>query len=110
MLASRASSSARSSPASSGSSAGSSLVLGIALFGPFFAPTPRRADRGIPFEDPSGARRSAPTSSAATCSRVLWGGRSVLALAGSATADRVRPRGLVIGLVAGYTRSLVDPC
>lgn len=41
-------------------------------------------------------------------SRVLWGGRSVLWLAGAATI-LAYAIGLVIGLVAGYSRSLVDP-
>jgi peptide/nickel transport system permease protein len=41
-------------------------------------------------------------------SRVLYGGRSVLGLAAAATALAYL-LGLAIGLVAGYSRSLVDP-
>ena len=41
-------------------------------------------------------------------SRVLWGGRSVLALAGLATV-LAYAGGITIGLVAGYSRSLIDP-
>ena len=41
-------------------------------------------------------------------SRVLWGGRSVFVLAGIATAIAYAG-GLLVGLLAGYTRSLVDP-
>jgi peptide/nickel transport system permease protein len=41
-------------------------------------------------------------------SRALWGGRSVLALAGLATL-LAYAGGIVVGLVAGYSRSLLDP-
>ena len=46
----------------------------IALFGPFFAPHAPDEPIGMPFEGPSSeTRRSAPTSSAATCSRACSG-------------------------------------
>src|SRR6185437_245057 len=41
-------------------------------------------------------------------SRLLWGGRSIVGLAVVATALAYLV-GVSIGLVAGYTRSLVDP-
>ena len=62
------------------------LVLGIALFGPFFAPHAPDEPIGMPFEGPSGdASLGTDRLGRDVLSRVLWGGRSVLALAGLAT-------------------------
>jgi ABC-type dipeptide/oligopeptide/nickel transport system permease subunit len=62
------------------------LVVGIALFGPFFAPHSPTEPVGIPFERPSGeALLGYDQLGRDVLSRVLWGGRSVLALAGLAT-------------------------
>jgi ABC-type dipeptide/oligopeptide/nickel transport system permease subunit len=84
------------------------LVLGVAVLGPFFAPHSPTASIGIPFDGPS---RSAPLGydllGRDVLSRVLWGGRSVLGLAGAATVLAYAAGGLV-GLVAGYSRSVLD--
>jgi peptide/nickel transport system permease protein len=85
------------------------FVLFVALFGPFFAPHSPTAPIGIPFEGPT---TEAPLGydvlGRDVLSRVLWGGRSVLALAGLATLLGYLVGG-ILGLVAGYARSLVDP-
>src|SRR4051812_41238156 len=85
------------------------LVVAIALFGPFLAPHPLDQPVGTPFERPSAeAWLGTDFLGRDVLSRVLWGGRSVLALAGLATL-LAYAGGLAIGLVAGYTRSLLDP-
>jgi peptide/nickel transport system permease protein len=85
------------------------LVLGIALFGPFFAPYSPTESVGPPFEKPNGqALLGTDRLGRDVLSRVLWGGRSVLALAGLATL-MAYAIGVVIGLVAGYVRRLVEP-
>ncbi len=85
------------------------IVLGIALFGPFFAPHGPSEPIGIPFEGSSGeALLGYDGLGRDVLSRVLWGGRSVLALAGLATLIAYAAGGIV-GLVAGYSRSHVDP-
>jgi peptide/nickel transport system permease protein len=84
------------------------LVLGTAVLGPFFAPHSPTAPIGIPFERPSAdAPLGYDVLGRDVLSRVLWGGRSVLVLAGVATLLAYLAGGLV-GLVAGYARSLVD--
>ena len=79
------------------------LVLLIALVGPLFAPYGPDESIGIPLE---GRSADAPLGTdflgRDVLSRVLWGGRSVLALAGSATLLAYAV-GTAIGLVAGYT-------
>jgi peptide/nickel transport system permease protein len=85
------------------------LVVGIALFGPFFAPHSPSEPIGIPYAGPSaGAPLGYDALGRDVLSRVLWGGRSVLALAGLATLLGYAAGG-IIGLVAGYSRSLLDP-
>jgi peptide/nickel transport system permease protein len=84
------------------------FVLGLALFGPFFAPHPPDEPLGIPFEGPSAdAVFGYDILGRDVLSRVLWGGRSVLALAGVATLIAYVAGG-IIGLAAGYSRSLLD--
>jgi peptide/nickel transport system permease protein len=84
------------------------LVIGTAALGPFFAPHSPTEPIGIPFDGPSAA---APLGydvlGRDVLSRILWGGRSVLALAGLATLLAYAAGGLV-GLLAGYSRSLLD--
>jgi ABC-type dipeptide/oligopeptide/nickel transport system permease subunit len=85
------------------------IVLGIALFGPFLAPHGPSEPIGIPFDGSSGdALLGYDGLGRDVLSRVLWGGRSVLALAGLATLIAYAAGGIV-GLVAGYSRSHVDP-
>jgi peptide/nickel transport system permease protein len=84
------------------------VALLLVVVGPLFAPhSPTR---------PVGAPGTGPSSDALlgtdflgrdVLSRVLWGGRSVIALAGIATALAYVAGGIT-GLVAGYARSRVD--
>jgi peptide/nickel transport system permease protein len=84
-------------------------VVLLALLGPLFAPYPPDEPVGVPFSGPS---EDYPFGTdflgRDVLSRVLWGGRSVLALAGLATV-LAYAGGIVIGLAAGYSRSLLDP-
>jgi ABC-type dipeptide/oligopeptide/nickel transport system permease subunit len=85
------------------------LVAGVALVGPFFAPHGPTESIGIPYEGPSGdALLGYDGLGRDVLSRVLWGGRSVLALAGLATLLAYVAGGLV-GLAAGYSRTWLDP-
>jgi ABC-type dipeptide/oligopeptide/nickel transport system permease subunit len=85
------------------------FVLALAVFGPFVAPHSPTEPIGIPFEGPSAdAPLGYDVLGRDVLSRILWGGRSVLALAGVATLIAYLAGG-VVGLVAGYSRSLVDP-
>jgi peptide/nickel transport system permease protein len=84
------------------------FVIAVAVFGPLVAPHPPTKPVGVPLSGPSS------TSPLGTdylgrdvLSRVLYGGRSVLGLAAAATLLAYLV-GLSIGLVAGYSRSLVD--
>jgi peptide/nickel transport system permease protein len=84
------------------------FVVGVALVGPFFAPHSPTAPIGVPFGGPSAdAPLGYDMLGRDVLSRVLWGGRSVLFLAGAATLLAYLAGGLV-GLVAGYSRSLAD--
>ncbi len=84
------------------------IVLGIALFGPFFAPYSPTKTVATPFEDPSGtALLGTDELGRDVLSRVLWGGRSVLGLALLATGIAYLG-GALIGLVAGYSRGWLD--
>lgn len=84
-------------------------VLLVALVGPFFSPHAPDKPIGVPLEGPTAdAPFGTDFLGRDVLSRVLWGGRSVLALAGLATA-LAYIGGAVIGLVAGYSRSLLDP-
>jgi peptide/nickel transport system permease protein len=85
------------------------LVLFIALFGPFFAPYPPADIVGAPGQPPgSGFILGTDYLGHDVLSRVLWGGRSVVWLSLSATA-LAYIAGSLIGLVAGYSRNLLDP-
>ena len=85
------------------------LILAVVVFGPLFAAHPPDEPIGAPFAVPSSA---APLGTdflgRDVLSRLLWGGRSVVALAGIATVLAYLC-GLVVGLLAGYRRSLLDP-
>jgi peptide/nickel transport system permease protein len=86
-----------------------SFVLLVAVFGPFAAPHSSTAPIGAPLSGPSGnALLGTDFLGRDVLSRLLDGGRSVIGLAGAATALAYLV-GLAVGLVAGYTRSLVDP-
>ncbi len=84
-------------------------VLLVALVGPFFSPHAPDKPIGVALEGPTAdAPFGTDFLGRDVLSRVLWGGRSVLALAGLATV-LAYIGGSVIGLVAGYSRSLLDP-
>jgi peptide/nickel transport system permease protein len=85
------------------------IVLFIALFGPFFAPYDPAAIVGAPGQPPSNSSLlGTDYLGHDVLSRVLWGGRSVLWLSLSTTAIAYAV-GCVVGLVAGYSRNLLDP-
>jgi ABC-type dipeptide/oligopeptide/nickel transport system permease subunit len=85
------------------------FVLAVALLGPYLAPHDPDAPIGLPNSGPSG---SAPFGTDVlgrdVLSRLLHGGRSVILLAAAATILAYLI-GLTIGLVAGFSRSFVDP-
>jgi peptide/nickel transport system permease protein len=85
------------------------FVIAVAVFGPLVAPHSPTQPVGTPLSGPTSA---APLGTdflgRDVLSRVLYGGRSVLGLAAAATILAYL-LGLSIGLVAGYSRSLVDP-
>jgi peptide/nickel transport system permease protein len=84
-------------------------VLGLALLGPLFAPHSPDEPVGVPFAEPTADLPfGTDLLGRDVFSRVLWGGRSVLGLAGLATL-LAYAGGAVIGLLAGYSRSLLDP-
>jgi len=87
---------------------GTAVVL-LAIVGPMFAPHAPAALVGPPFHGPS-AQYPLGTDFLGrdVLSRVLWGGRSVIGLALAATFLGYLV-GIPIGLVAGASRSLVDP-
>lgn len=85
------------------------IVLAIAVFGPFVAPHPLDRPIGIPYEAPSAeAPLGTDFLGRDVLSRVLWGGRSVIVLAGLAVL-LAYVGGLAVGLAAGYSRGLADP-
>lgn len=84
-------------------------VLFIAIFGPFLAPHPPAALLGAPFQAPGAAfPLGTDVLGRDVLSRVLCGGRTVVGYATIATAIAYLVGGS-LGLIAGYTRSLVDP-
>jgi ABC-type dipeptide/oligopeptide/nickel transport system permease subunit len=85
------------------------FVVGVALLGPYLAPHSPTASVGAPDQPPSSAYPfGLDYIGRDVLSRVLNGGRSLLGLALAATALAYLV-GLTIGLVAGYSRSFVDP-
>jgi len=84
------------------------LLAGVALIGPFFAPHSPSEFVGIPYAHVSGALPlGADNLGRDVFSRFLWGGRSVLGLSLLATALGLL-LGVSIGLVAAYSRSILD--
>lgn len=84
------------------------LLVLIAVVGPFFAPHSPTSFAAAPFAKPSSALPlGADNLGRDVLSRFLWGGRSVLGLAFLATTIGVA-LGVTAGLVAAYSRSLVD--
>jgi peptide/nickel transport system permease protein len=85
------------------------FVVLFALVGPFVAPHSPERPVGIPYEGASAeAWLGTDFLGRDVLSRVLWGGRSVLALAGLSVL-LAYVGGLAIGLAAGYSRGIVDP-
>lgn len=85
------------------------FVFAVAFIGPFLAPHDIATPIGAPGEAPSAA---APLGTDLlgrdVLSRLLHGGVSVLWMAAAATAASYLI-GVTIGLVAGYSRSIIDP-
>jgi ABC-type dipeptide/oligopeptide/nickel transport system permease subunit len=85
------------------------FVLAVAIIGPFFAPYGPADIVGAPGSQPSSSNLlGTDYLGHDVLSRVLWGGRSVLWLALAATVLAFA-LGAVVGLIAGYSRSIVDP-
>src|SRR5262245_27544883 len=84
------------------------LLIGVALIGPLFAPHSPSAFVGAPYSKPGGAADLGTDNLGRdVLSRFLWGGRSILGLSIAATAIGLA-LGVVIGLIAAYSRSWVD--
>jgi peptide/nickel transport system permease protein len=84
------------------------LALGVALFGPFFAPYPPDAIFGVAFGKPSSQHLlGLDFVGRDALSRFLWGGRTAIfiALAGTIAGVVV---GIVIGTVSAYRRGWFD--
>jgi peptide/nickel transport system permease protein len=85
------------------------FVLLVAFVGPYLAPHAPTTTIGTPLSGSSGhAPLGTDFLGRDVLSRLLFGGRSVIGLALAATALAYLI-GLTIGLVAGYSQSLVDP-
>jgi ABC-type dipeptide/oligopeptide/nickel transport system permease subunit len=84
------------------------FALLTALFGPFVAPYSPTELAGTPYLPPGGDfLLGTDTLGRDVLSRVLYGGRTVVLLAGAATLAAYAVGG-TIGLVAGYSRSRAD--
>lgn len=84
-------------------------VLGIAFFGPIMSPHATTATIGPPGQGPTaGAPLGTDFLGRDVLSRLLSGGLSVVELGTAATALAYLA-GVTIGLVAGYSRSVLDP-
>jgi peptide/nickel transport system permease protein len=84
------------------------LLVGVALIGPIVAPHAPAEFAAAPFAPPSAAAPlGADNLGRDVLSRFLWGGRSVLGLSLAATAIGL-VLGALIGLVAAYSRSVLD--
>ncbi len=89
--------------------AGSLFLLALIVIGPIFAPHDPAGIVGLPLQRPSGQFLLGTDGLGRdVLSRILWGGRSIVGLAVLATALAYLV-GASIGLLAGYTRSIVDP-
>jgi peptide/nickel transport system permease protein len=85
------------------------LLLALVVLGPLFAPHDPAGIVGVPLQRPDSQFLLGTDSLGRdVLSRVLWGGRSIVGLAVLATA-LAYVAGATIGLLAGYTRTLVDP-
>jgi peptide/nickel transport system permease protein len=85
------------------------LVVAIALLGRNVAPHDPSVPVGAPLSGPSStAHLGTDFLGRDVLSRLLYGGRSVIGVAAAATI-LAYVVGLAIGLIAGYTRSKVDP-
>jgi len=85
------------------------FIVAVALFGRYVAPHGPSESIGVPLTGPSGDNLLGTDSLGRDVfSRLLYGGGSVIALAAAATALAYLA-GLTIGLIAGYSRSFVDP-
>jgi peptide/nickel transport system permease protein len=85
------------------------FVVVVALFGRYVAPHDPNVPVGTPLSGPSSAAHlGTDFLGRDVLSRLLYGGRSVIGLAAAATLLGYAI-GLSIGLIAGYTRSRVDP-
>jgi peptide/nickel transport system permease protein len=84
------------------------LLAGTALIGPFFAPHDPTEFVGLGYSHSSStALLGADNLGRDVLSRFLWGGRSILGLSLAATGIGL-VLGAAIGLVAAYSRSLLD--
>jgi peptide/nickel transport system permease protein len=84
------------------------LLVALALIGPFFAPYSPSEFAAAPYSHPSSAVvLGADNLGRDVLSRFLWGGRSVLGLSIAATLLGLA-LGVTIGLVAAYSRGLLD--
>ena len=87
--------------------AGSLVLLALIVVGPYFAPHDPAAIVSVPLQRPNGQYLLGTDGLGRdVLSRVLWGGRSIVGLAVLATA-LAYVIGASIGLLAGYTRSLL---
>jgi len=85
------------------------FILLVAVVGPFVAPHSSTAPIGTPLAGPSSrALLGTDYLGRDVLSRLLYGGRSLIALAAAATALAYLI-GMFVGLVSGYTRSIADP-
>jgi peptide/nickel transport system permease protein len=84
------------------------LIVLIAIVGPFVAPHSPTELVGGAFAAPGGeAGRGTDTLGRGVLRRWLWGGRTVIVLALLSTIVGVGA-GLIIGLIAAYTRGVID--
>jgi peptide/nickel transport system permease protein len=83
------------------------VLLGIAFIGPYFAPASPTDFTGSPFGTSSASAFGTDGLGRDVLSRFLWGGRSVFALTTIATGLAVI-LGTAIGLIAAYSRNLLD--
>ncbi len=85
------------------------FVVLVAMFGRYFAPHDPSAPIGVPLSDASSdAWLGTDFLGRDVFSRLLYGGRSVILIALAATLLAYAV-GLGIGLIAGYSRSYLDP-